>query len=109
MIPWFLISLVLWALNITSAVILLNERHSGPWLMLTGSGIALVGQIGSRLLIFTLRTNNFKTDWFAAMGALSSLGALLFSIGLLLHALHQRGKANRIAELEMILNSRDKQ
>lgn len=99
---------VVGALNITSAVILLRDRHVGPWLMLAGSGIALVGQVASTLCqIFLIRPGNFKIEWFTAIGAFSALGTLLFAIGLLLHALHQRGKANRIAELEAILASRD--
>jgi hypothetical protein len=109
-IPWFLVSFIITALHIAAAVILLKERHSGPILMLVGSAITLLGQIGGAVVqVFLMRTN-FRPEsyqWITATSALSSLGALLFAIGLLLHALRQRGKANRIAELEMILNSRN--
>jgi hypothetical protein len=107
LVPW-LMTLVIAALHLTSAVILLRERHLGPWLMLTGSAIALVGKVGSMLIpVSLLRRGLIKNEWMLAIAAFSSLGALLFAIGLLLHALRQRGKANRIAELEAILNSRN--
>ena len=107
LVPWLLISLAIAALHITSAIILLKERHLGPWLMLTGSAITLVGQVGSMMIpLSLLRRGVFKSEWTYAISAFTSLGAFLFAIGLLLHALRQRGKANRIAELEAILNSR---
>ena len=108
-LPWLLISFVLAALHITSAVILLRERHSGPWLMLAGSATALLGQIASMVVqafLMQSRSGPPPVAWLSATSSLSSLGSLLFAIGLLLHALRQRGKANRIAELEAILNSR---
>ena len=108
-LPWLLISLVLAALHITSAVILLRERHSGPWLMLAGSATALLGQIASMVVAIVLMRTHSGSPPFACITAASSLaylGALVFAIGLLLHALRQRGKANRTAELEAILNSR---
>lgn len=111
-IPWILISVVIGALNITSAIYLLRERHMGPMLMLAGSGIALLGQLGqiagTVVMLFGYRSAFITNSTMSmlAVSALATLGTLLFSIGLLLHALHQRGKANRIAELEAILNSR---
>jgi hypothetical protein len=109
-IPWFLASFIVAALHIAAAVILLKEHHSGPILMLVGSAIALIGQVGSAVLQIVLIRNNSLAEtiqWITATSAFSSLGTILFAIGLLLHALRQRGKANRIAELEAILNSRN--
>ena len=112
-IPWFLISIAVGALNITSAIYLLRERHTGPMLMLAGSGIALLGQLGqitgTAIALFGHRSGFLASPVMSvlAISALSALGSLLFAIGLLLHAVHQRGKADRIAELEAILNSRN--
>ena len=103
-----LLVLLIGGLNVTSAVILLRERHPGPWMMLAGSAIALVGQTSTLVMQFLLtRHSDFDFKWRLAGTAFGTLGALTFAIGLLLHALHLRGKANRITELEAILNSRD--
>lgn len=107
-VPWFLAALLICGLHIASAVILLRERHAGPWLMLAGSAISLVGQAGVMVLqLFPLRRNGgIDFQRIQAASAFSALGALMFAIGLLLVALHLRGRANRVAELEMILQSR---
>ena len=112
-IPWILIliSIAIGALNITSAINLLRERYTGSMLMLTGSGIALLGQLGQDAYAMAMQANDYfranSNITTLAISSLTTLGALLFSIGLLLHTLHQRGMANRIAELEAILNSRN--
>lgn len=107
-LPWLFSSLLIGGLHVTSAAILLRERHTGPWLMLAGSAIALVGQTSAKVMQFFLdRRSDLDFKLIFASTALATLGALMFAIGLLLYALHQRGKANRIAELEAILNSRD--
>lgn len=107
-LPWFVISGMVAALNITSAVVLLKDRHIGAWLMLVGSGVSLLGLLGhfSMQIAMLLRTGDperFKL--FTVMSAFSYLGAVLFSVGLLLHAFYQKSKANRIAELEAIIAS----
>lgn len=107
-LPWFLSSLLLVCLQIASAVILLKERHVAPWLMLAGSGMALIGQTGSLLVqAFLMGSGRFRMEYVMATSAFATLGHLLFCIGLLLHALHQRAKADRIAQLEAILESRN--
>ena len=77
--------------------------------MLVGSIITVIGQV-SRIFVQMIVMPNFSASgnmqWLTATAAISGLGGLLFAIGLLLYALHPRGKANRIAELESILNSR---
>jgi len=93
MIPWFLITFVAVGLHITSAVILLKERHAGPWLMLSGCAMVLLGQIGSMLVqAFLMRGGNFNYAWIAATSAFSALGSLLFAIGLLLFLYRWRAK-----------------
>ena len=106
-VPWLLSGLLVGGLNIATAVILLRERHTGPWLMLAGSAITLMGQASVIVFqFFVIRSRpGLNLQWMLASSAFSALGALLFAIGLLLFALHLRGRANRVAELEQILNS----
>ena len=109
MVPWLFSAFVIGAMHISSAVILLKERHFSAWLMLAGSCIALLGQIGTRVFQkFLVGPGDFTIEQLLAISAFASLGTLLFAIGLLLHALHQRSKANRIQELEAILASLQK-
>jgi hypothetical protein len=109
MLPWFLATFVIGGMYITAAVLLLKERHFSAWLMLAGSCIALIGQMGPMFFRFVMVSSaNFKPEHLLAISAFGSLGALLFAIGLLLHALHQRSKSNRIQELEAILASLQK-
>lgn len=106
-IVWSLFSVALGSLSITASIFLLKERHIGPWMMLAGSIFTLTGQIGSSVLQFLMFQSNDmgRIQWMMASGSFASFGALIFGIGLLLHALRQRGKADRIAELEAILRS----
>lgn len=100
--------LLISGLNITAAICLMKEKHIGVILMLVGGVIALIMQIVSYVMPYFFKYSHpfdFNSVWLVQI-SLSFIGPLIFSIGLLLHALHQRGKANRIAELEAILNSR---
>ena len=100
-----LISLLLGGLQITAAVLLLRERGSGPWLMLVGGMISMVGHAALPIVVTDL---NFKGPYWTVtvLSSLGTLGSLLFGIGLLLHALQRRALGNRIAELEAILAAR---
>jgi hypothetical protein len=110
-ILWMLTSLLTASVLVTSAVLLLREATPGPWLMLVGSSISLLGVLGNGIVLHWLSgwldmaSGTFA--WFTAVSAFSFFGHLLFAIGLLLHALSLRGRADRIAELEAILRSRD--
>ena len=99
---WPLLSLLLGGLQITAAVFLLRERGWGPWLMLIGSGIAVGGSVAFRIMVLVMTSSN-KVQVYTAVSSLTTLGSLLFGIGLLLHALQRRAQGNRIAELEAIL------
>lgn len=111
-VPWLLLSLVIIGLNITSAVLLLREKHAGTWLMLAGGGVSLLGTLVHFVvqMMMVLQPQRMMVElaikWLTPAGALASLGSLVFAIGLLMHALRERGKASRIAELEAILQSR---
>lgn len=108
LLPWLVVSVVLAALNITAAVILLKDRHLGAWLMLAGCAVSLLGQIGHFVMQFTVMTGKFDSGQFhlfAVMSSVTYLGALVFSAGLLLHALYQQSKGKRVAELEAIIAS----
>lgn len=110
-IPWILFGLLHGGLLIASSVLLLRERHHSAWLMLAGSVTTAVGSIASHLipLVMTFNGSSPTMQVYLAVSALSALGALIFAIGLLLHVLQRRSQAARIAELELILNSRDAQ
>ena len=107
----YLASFLAVVMYIASSVLLLRERASGPWLMLAGSALSVVGMLASLALqIYVTRVSvtwvrDFYDNAILAVASLSSLGALLFAIGLLLHALRQKTKANRVAELEGIIAS----
>lgn len=106
MVPMYLASFLAVVMYIASSVLLLRERAPGPWLMLAGSVLSVVGMLASLVLqIYVTRVSGFNNNAFLAVASLSSLGALLFAIGLLLHALRQKAKANRVAELEGIIAS----
>jgi hypothetical protein len=105
-LPWLLTVFFIEAMYITSAVVLLRERHVSAWMMLAGSCISLLGQTGAMVYPrFMMGTGNFIVEYVQAIYAFSALGALLFAIGLLLQAFRQRSKSNRIQELEAILAS----
>lgn len=108
---WLVFSLVLGGGQVLAAIMLLKERHAGPWLMLGGALITLLGHGGTQCLVFlaNLRgwfgSSRFGIEFPTLITAISSLGAfgsLLFTVGLLLFAFHRRGLAARIAELEQV-------
>lgn len=101
---WLLISILLAGLQITAAVLLLRERGAGPWLMLCGGVISVLGPSVSA--IGSLMGGQSSEPMVITTSSLRIFGSLLFGIGLLLHALHRRAQGNRIAELEAILAAR---
>jgi hypothetical protein len=109
MLPWLLITFLIGAIHITSSVILLRQRHISAWMMLTGSCIALLGQVGFKayeMLWFGGR--DFIPEYLLVISAFTNLGALLFAIGLLFHVFQLRSKSSRIQELEAIIASLQK-
>ena len=105
---WPLVGLLFGGLEITAAVFLLRERGGGPWLMLIGSGIAVVGRVAIPFMLPVINpSDHFLT--YTAVSSFATLGSLTFGIGLLLHALQRRALGNRIAELEAILATRQDQ
>lgn len=111
MIAWTLMSLLSDGLLIASSILLLRERHPSAWMMLAGSSISVVALGASYILPIVLSSSGKSSSAFKSIysiSALSSLGHLIFCIGLLLFVLHRRGLAKRVAELESILASRDK-
>ena len=110
-IVWMLASILVVSVQIISAVLLLREKHIGPWLMLAGAVINLVAALGHPFVSFfsSLAGGIDLMSTYMALSGLAYFGALLFGIGLLLHALRLKGRADRIAELEAILHSRHQQ
>jgi hypothetical protein len=114
LIPSILVGFLITAVNLISAIALLKQRHMGPRLMFAGACVSISGMIamiGFQIFLISgiTKTNGFMAyqNWWLPISSLNYLGSLLFAIGLLLHALHLRGRADRIAELEAILNSRN--
>lgn len=111
LVPWMLMGIVIVGLNLASAVLLMKEKHGGTWLMLAGGILALLGSLGSIGIQISMFMNlgvsiHHIGEWLMPVAALSGLGSLMFAIGLLLHVLRERGKGQRIAELEAILAAR---
>lgn len=109
MMPLILFGLLYGGLVIASSILLLRERHLSAWLMLAGSVTTTVSGIALHILPRMMTVNGTPPNMriYLAVSGFSALGGLAFAIGLLLHALRRRGQAARIAELELILNSRD--
>jgi uncharacterized BrkB/YihY/UPF0761 family membrane protein len=110
-IGWMLATLLVVSVQIISSVLLLREKHIGPWLMLAGSVITLIGslvmRVGFAFFLDRIGMHLSTYQWvFTAISAFSYFGSFLFGLGLLLYALRQKGRADRIAELEAILHSR---
>ena len=105
---WPLLSLLFGALQVTAAILLLRERGMGPWMMLCGSVIGLIGSVGSSGFSILSRLYSIMEvgNIMILLSFVSAFGHLLFTIGLLLYALQRRALANRITELEAILHSR---
>lgn len=110
-IAWMLASMLVISVQIIAAVLLLREKHIGPWLMLAGAVVSLMGALAHPFIAFfsSLAGRIDLMSTYMALAGLGYFGALLFGIGLLLHALNQKGRADRIAELEAILHSRHQQ
>jgi uncharacterized membrane protein YfcA len=106
-IAWLLATLLVVSVQIVSSVMLLREKHIAPRLMLAGSVISLIGGLAGHILalFFVQRLEIDPMVAFNALNGLSYTGHLTFCIGLLLYALHQKGRADRIAELEAIIHS----
>jgi hypothetical protein len=108
---WSVLALLLGAMEITIAVMLLKEKGAGPKLMLAGAVAGIVGNLGSAAINFVadvLGAGDSPYTFYGIVWAVSALGSLLFTVGLLLHVLHRRALATRIAELEAILESQNR-
>jgi uncharacterized BrkB/YihY/UPF0761 family membrane protein len=111
---WLLATMLINFAQIIAAVLLLRERHIGAWLMFSGSVITLIGslilQAGFSFLFerMGIRSPSYESI-ITVVSSFTYLGAFLFAIGLLLHALRLRGRADRIAELEAILQAQHQQ
>lgn len=75
--------------------------------MLGGGVVSMMGQVGWWILPMYCRSVGVTTpiEFYYIGSAAIALGAVIFSIGLLLHALRLRGQGNRVAELEAILTT----
>lgn len=110
-IVWWLTSFLTASVLVTVSALLLRDRKPGPRLMLAGSSIYLLVVLGNGVFIHVLPgalgITTGTLAWYTVTSTLLLFSHLIFAIGLLLHALSLRGRADRIAELEAILRSRD--
>lgn len=110
-----LTSILVHVLVIISTVLFIRERATGAWVMLAGAATALIGFTVPQIIyvaISYLGAGRVSPPieslmYYSVWTWLSTGGALLFAIGFVLVALRRRGLANRITELEMLLNSRN--
>lgn len=115
-----LTSVLISLLCLIASVILLRERAAGPWLMLAGSILALIGTAvpqglyvmesfaaNSSGAIYEVSPEIKSLMYFTVWDWLGTSAWFLFSIGLLLVALRRRALARRIAELELLLATRE--
>ena len=95
-LAWLSFGLLIGCTQLAASVLLLKERHPGPWLMLAGAVISTLGGATSHALVIhanlrgTFDAHNILPKLLAALSVVSALGMLAFAIGLLLHACHRR-------------------
>ena len=105
-LAWPVLALLLGVLEIITAVMLLKEEGAGPKLMLGGAVTGLLGNLSFNIVPLLTSLIDMEVHLIYSMTwALTALGSMLFTIGLLLYALRRRAQATRIAELEAILES----
>jgi uncharacterized PurR-regulated membrane protein YhhQ (DUF165 family) len=111
-----LTSILVHLILIVTAVLFLRERATGAWLMLAGAATALIGFTIPQLVyvaISFLGADRVSAPveslmYYSVWTWLSTAGALLFAVGVLLVALRRRGLSNRIEELETLLDARNR-
>ena len=111
----FLVSIVIVAISMVASVMFLREKGLGPWIMLAGSSLSLIGILPQALyqLVGYYAHKGYEPPevsgvmYYTLWNWLPGVAGLLFTVGLLLTALQRRGLARRIAELESILSVQD--
>lgn len=107
-----LTAILISALSITASALFLRERSAGPWLMLIGSIIFALCLLPKAIYVsisFSGVSTNAMLEgvmYFTIWNWLAISASMVFSVGLILTALRRRGLANRIAELETLLEAR---
>ena len=114
-IAFLLQALVVFGISIFSGFLLRREKGMGPLLMIAGGCLGLLGLFGSFLQTFHRQIlssvfggSGFNSYFWAIPAAISSFGALLSAIGLLLFVLSRERIQARVNELEAILADRDR-
>jgi heme/copper-type cytochrome/quinol oxidase subunit 1 len=100
---------------IAAAVLFLRERAAGAWVMLAGAIVALIGFSIPQIVyvaISFLGADRVSAPveslmYYSVWTWFSTAGSLVFAVGLFLVALRRRGLAQRIAELETLLDARN--
>lgn len=100
------------ALGLIGSILFLRERSAGPWIMLAGAILSAICILPKAIYVsisfFGVETNSMLEGvmYFTIWNWLAISASMVFSIGFLLTALHRRGLAKRIAEIETVLEAR---
>jgi len=103
---WFAFTLVNSGLMVMAAIRLARERNLGTKLALIGAILFLIGGLALRIVwtyYIPFETCTSTISWLAV---LNGIAAMLFSIGLLFHALRRPILSARIRQLEKELETR---
>lgn len=103
---WGALGLLSASIQIIATVLLLKERMGAVWMMFVG---AIVGALLSLYFLFGSRLTASSQNIGLLVQAVSWVGWMSFTLGLLWFALKRRAMANRIAELEAILQAHSHQ
>lgn len=100
-----LISVICFAAQITAALYLLPDKGSGPWLVLVGSVVTMIGMVGAWFVPY-FSPGPLNLTYINLMAPVVVIcGSLISCSGWLMYALHRRGQRNRVAELEAIIET----
>ena len=105
---WMLFGILGHGTLLAAAILFLRGRGAGPWMLLIGSIIGLVGGVTSNVLSFAMMVSSspgWSVQILHAVSALASFGWLLTCAGVLVIAFQFRALVTRNQELESILSA----
>lgn len=107
-ILYSLINLIILTTQWTGILLLAKPgMNGGWWTMLLGAVLTTLATIGTMIVQYIISNNGSTSmiQWYQATGMAHTVGAFLFFLGFVIHALIVRGKSARVAELEGIIAS----
>ncbi|MFD0894797.1 hypothetical protein KBB96_04730 [Luteolibacter ambystomatis] len=100
------LGLVSATIQVTATILLMKERMGAVWMMFVG---AIVGGLLALYILFGSRLLPSSENIDLLVRAVSWMGWMSFTLGLLWYSLKRRAMANRIEELEAILRAHTQQ